>query len=185
MALDKVVKDIIESAKREADSLVQDAERQRDQILGEADQSISQMRERHEKDLEEARKRLRRQEISSAELESKKIVLNKKKEILDRTFEEALEELSSMPPKEKSRIYRKSIEASKDVVPNPKVYCPKGEAEIVSEMEGVKEVEEADIESGLLLESGDGSIRVDYRFRTLLEGIWEQELKNVSNILFG
>jgi V/A-type H+-transporting ATPase subunit E len=41
------------------------------------------------------------------------------------------------------------------------------------------------MESGLILESEDGTIRLDYRFRSILEGIWEKELKNVSNMLFG
>ena len=41
------------------------------------------------------------------------------------------------------------------------------------------------MEPGLILESEDGTVRLDYRFKTILEGVWEKELKNVSNILFG
>jgi V/A-type H+-transporting ATPase subunit E len=46
-------------------------------------------------------------------------------------------------------------------------------------------VQETDMDTGLILESEDGMFRLDYRFKTILKGIWEKELKNVSNILFG
>ena len=39
--------------------------------------------------------------------------------------------------------------------------------------------------AGLVLESQDGTIRLDYRVSTILGSIWEKEMKNVSNILFG
>ena len=185
MALDKVVKDIIDSARREADALIERAEEEKKAILGESEEQISKMRKAQEKDLEDTLKRLRRQEISSAELEAKKIVLNKKKEILDRTFEEALSELSAMPSNDKARVYRKSIEAAKTVIPRPNVFCPRGDSGLLNGIQGLAAVNEMDIEAGLILENEDGSVRLDYRFKTILEGIWEQELKEVSEILFG
>jgi V/A-type H+-transporting ATPase subunit E len=185
MALDKVVKDIVDSARREADALIKSAEDERETILRDARDKVSKMRKAQEKDLEDALKRLRRQEISSAELEAKKIVLNKKKEILDRTFEEALSELSHMPIDDKKRIYLKSIEAAKTVIPQPRVYCPVGDAGLLAGVEGLSSVDEMDMESGLILENEDGSMRLDYRFRNVLESIWEQELRQVSEILFG
>ncbi|HUV25048.1 MAG TPA: V-type ATP synthase subunit E family protein [Methanomassiliicoccales archaeon] len=185
MALDKVVKDIIDSARREADALIERAEEEKKAILGESEEQISKMRKAQEKDLEDTLKRLRRQEISSAELEAKKIVLNKKKEILDRTFEEALSELSAMPSNDKARVYRKSIDAAKAAFPRPKVFCPRGDSGLLNGIQGLAAVNEMDIEAGLILENEDGSVRLDYRFKTILEGIWEQELKEVSEILFG
>ena len=185
MALDKVVKDIIDSARREAEALIRSAEEEKASILGDAEEKISQMRKAQEKELEETLKRLRRQEISSAELEAKKIVLNKKKEILDRTFEEALSELSAIPPSDKQRIYRKSIEAAKTTIPSPKVYCPKGDGALLAGVQGLSSIEEVEMEAGLILENEDGSVRLDYRFRNILEVIWERELKQVSAILFG
>jgi V/A-type H+-transporting ATPase subunit E len=185
MALDKVVKDITDSARREADALIERAEEEKKAILGESEEQISKMRKAQEKELEDALKRLRRQEISSAELEAKKIVLNKKKEILDRTFEEALSELSAMPSNDKARVYRKSIDAAKTVIPRPKVFCPRGESGLLNGIPGLGDISEMDTEAGLILETEDGSVRLDYRFRTILEGIWEQELKEISEILFG
>lgn len=185
MALDKVVNEIVESARREATALIQSAEKERDEILSEADEQIARMKKAKEKELEEALKRLRRQEISSAELEAKKIVLNKKKEMLDRTFTETLVELLAMPSSEKKRIYRKIVEIGRKTIPRPRVYCAIGEAKLLDGIEGILEVVETEMEPGLILENEDGSIRLDYRFRTILQDLWEKELRRVSDILFG
>jgi len=185
MALDRVVKDIVESARLEADALIESAEKERAAILTDTDERISKIRKTKEKELEDALRRLRRQEISSAELEAKKIVLNKKKEILDRSFEETLNELSSMPLTEKRRIYSKSVASAQKGIPRPRAICPRGEKDLLAGTLDLTSVTETDMETGLILENADGSIRLDYRFRILLEGIWERELRQISNILFG
>jgi len=184
MALDKVVENILSSAQMEADKRVQDAEKERARILQETDQKIDKMRKAEEKELQEALLRMRRQELSSAELEAKKIVLNKRKEILNQTFGELLKEFSKMDPKDKSALYKKILADGKKVIHHPKVYCPKGEADLLSGLRGCASLTETDMEPGLILESEDGTVRLDFRLRTILEGIWEKELKNVSNILF-
>ncbi len=184
MALDKVVTDIIDSAEDEASQLINEAEKERQAIMSDADAKISEMRKSNEKELESTLKRLRKREISSAELEAKKIVLNKKKELLDKTFEETLESLSSMSPEEKAALYEKIVASNQEEIPDPVVYCPEGEKNLLEEADAAS-VEEQDMEGGIILENQEGTIRLDYRFRTILEGIWETELKEVSDILFG
>jgi V/A-type H+-transporting ATPase subunit E len=171
MALDKVVKDIIESARREAEALIERGEEERETILRGTEEKALKLRKAQERELEEAVKRLRRQEISSAELEAKKIVLNKKKEILDRTFEETLGELSAMPTNDKKRVYRKSVDAAKKVISRPKVFCPRGEAGLLAGLTDLASINETEMDAGLILENEDGSILLDYRFRTILESI--------------
>jgi len=185
MALEELVKDILETAKREAEAITRKAEEERESILSSADEKIAKMRKTKEKELEEALKRLRRQEISSAELEAKKITLNKRKEILDLTFKQALSELMAMPSTDKRRIYLKSVETGRKILPNPRVYCPQGEGELLEGVDGLSEVMEREMEAGLILENADGSMRLDYRFRTILESLWERELKQTSTLLFG
>jgi V/A-type H+-transporting ATPase subunit E len=184
MALDKVANDILESGRKEAYKRIQEAEKERARILQETDQKIEKMQKVEEKELQEALRRMRRQELSSAELEAKKIVLNKKKEILDRAFEEILRELSSMDPKEKANLYKKSIANGKKVIHHPKVYVPKHEGDLLAGTRGCDSINETEMDSGVILGSEDGTVRLDFRFRTILEGIWERELKSVSDTLF-
>lgn len=185
MALDNVVSQILASAQQEADKLVKDAEGERSSILHQADESIAAKKKVSAKELEQAVLRLRQQELSSAELEAKRVVLNQKKEVLDDTFQQTLKELNALPADEKARLYNKIVSKGSAAIPHPKVYCPKGEGRLLAGAIGVRTIQETDMEPGLVLESEDGSISLDYRFKTILEGVWEKELKNVSHTLFG
>jgi V/A-type H+-transporting ATPase subunit E len=111
-------------------------------------------------------------------------VLNARKEMLDRTFEEVNSQISEMSSAEKARLYGAILEKGRNVIKDPKIYCPMGEAKLLPVKNG-ENVEEVKMGSGLILESKDGTVRIDYTFKTILQGIWEKELKNISNILFG
>lgn len=185
MALDNVVGQILESANKEADKLIQDAEKEKTSILKQADDQIAVKHKAEQKDLEQTLVRMRQQELSSAELEAKRVTLNARKQVLDNTFQSTLKDLSSLGPEEKARFYKKILTNGLAIIPNAKVFCPKGDTKIVSGVPGVRSVIEKDMEPGLVLESEDGTVSLDYRFKTILDGIWEKELKNVSNILFG
>jgi V/A-type H+-transporting ATPase subunit E len=41
------------------------------------------------------------------------------------------------------------------------------------------------ITGGLILESKDGTIQVDMQYRTILQTVWDREMKSLSDILFG
>lgn len=183
MALDKVVEEILESARKDANQLIASAEKEKSSILQLANENIANRRKEQDKQLEEMVRRLRQQEVSSAELDAKRIVLNTKKEVLDRTFKETVEELSKLGDAEKVGLYTKMLAEGTKVLASPKIYCPKGDAKFIRTAIGT--VVETDMEAGLILESKDGMVLLDYRFKTILDGVWEKELKSVSNLLFG
>ena len=185
MALDKVVGNILETANKESAARIATAEKERATILQQADETIANKKKAQEKELEIALKRLRQQEISSAELEAKRIVLNAKKEILDRSYQETLKDLESMSETEKTKVYQTILTNAKKIISKPKVFCPKGESRLVQKDIEITSVTEMDMAPGLILESQDGTVRLDYRFNTILGAVWEKELKNVSNVLFG
>ena len=185
MALDKVIGNILESANKESAALVAAAEKERAGILQQADGTIAEKKKAQAKELETLLKRMRQQEISSAELEAKRIVLNAKKEMLDRTLGETLKEMESMSPADKAQMYQKILVKAKNVIVNPKILCPRGESSLVPKDSGAVSVTETDMGAGLVLESQDGTIRLDYKFATILESAWEKEMKNVSTVLFG
>jgi V/A-type H+/Na+-transporting ATPase subunit E len=184
MALDKVVEDILESARKDASQLIATAEKEKASVLQQANESIAAKRLEGQKQLDETIKRLKQQEVSSGELEAKRIVLNVRKDVLDQVSAGTLKELASMPDSEKARLYTKLLTNGATIIPQPKVFCPKGEAKLLSGVAGVGSIQEIEMEAGVILESKDGMFRLDYRFKTLLEDVWEKELKNVSNILF-
>jgi V/A-type H+-transporting ATPase subunit E len=175
----------MESAQATANELIQGAEMEKAAILTQADDKVAAKRLAQQKELEVALKRLKQQEISSAELEAKRVILNAKKDVLDKSFQAALSSLLNMDEGNRGRMYRKILDGGKNVIKSPKVYCPRGESKLISGMVGVGSVVETDMEPGLVLEDATGTVRLDYRFRVLLDSVWDKELKNVSNILFG
>ncbi|MDY0293047.1 MAG: V-type ATP synthase subunit E family protein [Candidatus Methanomethylophilaceae archaeon] len=185
MALDGVKKEIVASADKSIAAIKAEADAEVQRIVTETDTIISEMKEKEDKKLSEAIERLNRQELSSAELESKKIVLSKKKEILSQAFAETLDALESAPKDKKLEQYKGMIEAAKSVVSEPKAFIPLGDG-FTAEQLGVASVEEvAGIKAGLILQSEDGSVEIDLQYRTLLQTVWDREMKNLSDILFG
>ncbi len=185
MALDDVKLEIEKSAQQKAAAIRAEADAEVAAIAAQADKEISAMKEREDKRLAESVLRLKRQEVSSAELESKKIVLAKKKEILSRAFDETLADLEAASDKEKAEVYRKMIASAASVIENPTVYVPAGSSVSAADLGVSKVVPREGIVSGIILENADGTLQIDMQYRTILQTIWDRELKSLSDILFG
>jgi hypothetical protein len=82
-------------------------------------------------------------------------VLNARKEMLDRTFEEVNSQISEMSSAEKARLYGAILEKGRKVINDPKIYCPIGEAKLLPVKNG-EDVRRGQDGSGLILESKDG-----------------------------
>ncbi len=185
MALENVTKDIQADADAKVRSIQDGAKAEIDRIFADAEAAISDMKEREDKKLESEIGRLDRQVISSAELESKNLILAKKKEILARTFNDVLAELESSSKKDKLARYKSLIEEAGQLIPDA-IAVISDKDDFSAEELGVEAVEKDNrIVAGLILRSKDGSTEVDLQYRTLLTGIWDSNLKALSDILFG
>ena len=185
MAFEDVMKEILADANEKVKSIQDSAREEIAKIDSDAEAKISEMKVNEDKRLKSEIELLRRQEISSAELESKNMVLAKKKEILSRAFSEALAEMEGAPKKDKLDRYKKLIKDSKKLIAKPIAVISDKDGFSAEEL-GVEAVEtDKKIRAGLILRSKDGTVEVDLQYRTLLEGIWSRELKALSDILFG
>jgi V/A-type H+-transporting ATPase subunit E len=184
MALDNVMEEIKASADKQASEIDSQAAAEVKAIQAEAEALIADMKEKEDKKLKEAIERLKRQELSSAELESKKIVLSKKKEILAKAFETVLAYLESAPRDVKLEQYKKMAKLAKTVIDKPKAVISQKDDFTAKEL-GVKSVEnDPRIRAGMILQSEDGTVEVDMQYETLLRAIWNREIKTLSDILF-
>lgn len=185
MALDNVTKEITADAQAKVARIKEAETAEIAAIRAEADAAIAELKEKEDKKLKEAIELLSRQESSSAELESKKIVLSKKKEILAEAFEVALADLESADKATKVARYKAMIRAAADVIDQPKVFVSKDDDVTAADL-GVSSVAvDNRIKSGIVLQSADGSIEVDMQYETILRTIWDKEIKQLSDILFG
>ncbi len=185
MALANVTQEILKAADEKAAALKAEADAEIAKINADADVKISEMKDKEDKKLKEAIERLSRQELSSAELESKKIVLAKKKDLLADAFESTLADLENASSDKKLVQYKAMVEAAKKIIENPKAIMSENDSFTAADL-GVSSVEkDSRITAGLILQSEDGQVEVDMQYSTLLQSIWDREIKSVSDILFG
>ena len=79
----------------------------------------------------------------------------------------------------------KMVKASKNVISKPKAYLAEGDKFTAKEL-GVSSVAvDSRMTGGIILESEDGTIQIDMQYKTLLQTLWDREMKSLSDILFG
>ena len=184
MALESVTKEIEAEAQARAAVILKQRDDEVRAINEKADAQIAEMKEKQDKKVAETVGNLARQERSSAELESKKVVLSKKKEVLNRAFETSLRDLENMPADKKLAYYKAMVASAKDVIPEPKAVISVNDKFSAADL-GVSSVEQSSkVRSGIILQSEDGKIEVDMQFSVLLKSVWDSNIKEISEILF-
>ena len=185
MALEKVTQEILKDAEAKAAAIKTEADAEIAKIRADTDAKIAEMKEKEDKRLKDEVERLSRQEVSSSELESKKIVLSKKKEVLTKAFEATLADLENAPKDVKLGHYKAMVKSAKKIIAKPKAFMSENDSFTASQL-GVSEVvKDSRIKAGLILQSEDGQIEVDMQYSTLLQEVWDDEIKAVSDKLFG
>ncbi len=185
MALDNVTAEIKTLSKEAVAKIEAETAAEIARIQSETESKIAGLKESEDKKLADTIDRMDRQEVSSAELESKKIVLAKKKEILSEVFDETLAELETESDDKKLAQYKSMVEYAKTVIPEPIAIMSENDKFTAKDL-GVKKVEkDSRIVAGLILQSEDGQIEIDMQYSALLRMVWDRGIKNVSDILFG
>lgn len=185
MALENVEAEIGRAAEEKVKAMMAEADAEIQKINADADAEIAAIQEKESKREVDTIDRLRRQEVSSAELESKKVVLAKKNEILVSIFEATLAELEAAPKADKLEQYKAMVAAATKAIGKPKAYMSDKDGFTASELGATKVLKDANITGGLILESEDGTLQIDMQYKTILRQVWDKELKELSDILLG
>ena len=76
------------------------------------------------------------------------------------------------------------VSSAAAVISNPKVYVPADCGASAADL-GASEVIKSDkISAGIILENDDGTLQIDMQYSTILQSIWDREMKSLSDILF-
>ncbi len=182
MSLDHVKKEIIDHAEEEAKQIVSAAKEQvkkdTDISHGIADAFEAEVDAALKKELEALDKRY----YASMQLLSKKILLQKKKELLEELFSEFSTSLAKMPKAEKAKILQALVDRAKKQCALGKIYCAAQDVSIVNGL--FSAVEHKPLIGGIVAESKDGHYRFDYSFDTMLSQLEEKKLQEVYLLLF-
>ena len=183
MGLNDVRQRIVEEAEKKAALLVRDAAAEGQKITADAQREVKE----HEKELrahsEKMLSALERKELAAAEYEGKKVLLDKKRGIIDQVMSEATQELRRMPSHEREQMLTLLLKQARSDLDVKTVYVNKQDKTCIKE-KGIT-VKENAIIGGLIAETADGRMSVDLSFEELLAQIRETYLRELSEVLFG
>lgn len=181
MGLEAVKEEILDSAREQADSILAEARKESNKTAREAEKKIGEMQQKVDAGEKKAIETIKRQELASAELENKKMLLEAKKQLIESAFEEARKKLELLDDKKRESYIKKLLEKAKNDIEVSHAYCSKKDAKFLKGLNA----EPINIIGGLVAENKEKIIRVDYSFETLLDSIKESELQSINKILFG
>jgi len=191
IGLEKLVKEIREKAKAEADRLHAEAKADSDQILAAAGKKAETIKLTAEDEVKKQSGHIVSQDVSAANLLVKRELLNTQKALLDQVYEATRKEIVALPESFHKEAIRKLLADAKKEIPSGTVYCNARDLAaakaLVAEAEFSKFKVGApvDIDGGILIEGEGAALQIDYSYRTFLAKVWESGLKDASDILFG
>lgn len=114
MALENIINRIIGDAEKKAQSFIDSQQEKADEITIEADKKIEAYRNKGEDKASNTAKSMNDVADVIVELEISKIELHKKRELIDKIFELALEKILKLPKAEYKKIILKSLDDLRD-----------------------------------------------------------------------
>lgn len=181
MGLETVKEEIISNAKARAASIVQEVRKEAHRITKETESRIEKMKQDKEAETKKLFDAIKSQELASGELESKKMLLEAKKEMIEKVFAQANKRLVNLEDKKMEAYIRKLVDRARNEIGIGYIFCSKKDAKFIKDFT----VEPVNIIGGIVVENKEKTVRIDYSFETMLQSIKENELQSISKLLFG
>ncbi|MBN2454151.1 hypothetical protein JXB11_01255 [Candidatus Woesearchaeota archaeon] len=180
MGIEKVKDDVLEKANKEAEKLIGEGKAEARRIMKEAEKALDKKKEQEASSIEKMKEGMKTRMVSAAELEAKKGMLNARKKALDKVLEKVKAKVKSLPESKRLSHIEKLLERAKKELEIAKVYCAEQDARLVSGYN----VKKAEMLGGLMAENSEGNVIVDFSYDSLLEELYRDMMKEISESLF-
>lgn len=184
MGLERVVQKVLDKGKEDADAIIDEGKKEAQAIINEANKKAKKMIEGKKKEAREEIQRVRRWELSAVEIEAKRNILNAKKQLLDNVYNITLEHLSTLSKEKREAILKVLISKASKEFKRGYIYCNDKDAKFVMRKENLKFGGNIDCIGGIIVENEEKTVKIDYLYETILNEVWRESLKRVSDILF-
>jgi V/A-type H+-transporting ATPase subunit E len=185
MGLEAVLEKIKEAGKAECKSMKAEAEAEAEKVTSKAKAEAEEAEKKHAGTVLSEIERLKTQELSSAEIEARKTVLNAQNDVLEKLRSSVLDAFGKLPKDKRDAILKKLITEAAGEIPSGTIRCAKAGAETVKKLAKYTMGDPIDSTGGFIVTSEDGSVTLDMRFETKLENIWNEHLRDITKRLFG
>ena len=190
MSLDTVVEDIRDEARAQAEEIRAEADQQAEEIIADAEAEAERIREEREREATRQVEQEREQKLSGAKLEAKQARLEARRGVLQEVREEAEQAIADLEDgrEELTRALLEDAAGEFDDDATVEVYGrPDDQAlleSILADYGGYEYGGEFDCLGGIVAESEGSRVRIKNTFDSVLEEVWEDNLRAVSDRLF-
>jgi V/A-type H+-transporting ATPase subunit E len=191
MSLDTVAGDITEEAEERAARIREEADARAEEIVAAAEDDAAEIEAEREREIETTIEREREQQLSSAKLEAKQQRLEAHRDVLEEVREAAAARVAELSGDRREALTRallvdaaREFEAGATV----EVYGRADDADlldaVLADYEDFERAGEIDCLGGIVAESERSRVRVNDTFDSVLDTVWDEELRAVSDRLF-
>jgi len=190
MELEAVALDLQEKAKREAEAIREESRRQTGRVLSAAQQRAGEIKLAAEEEANRQAARIVDLEVSSAGLAVKRMLLNTQKDLLDQVYRATIDAIGRLPENFRKDSLRPLLAKTKKEIKEGSVFCASRDTQALKEIlagsdfSGFRFGGTLEIPGGIIVESTNGQLKIDYGYRTFLDRVWEAGLKDASDLLF-
>lgn len=192
MSLDTVVEDIRDEARERAEEIREEGKQRANDIIAEAEQDADDIIAEAEREAERTVEQEREQKLSSANLEAKQKRLEARREVLQSVREDVEARIADLEGERRRELTRALLDATAgefDDADSVEVY---GRAEdqdlleeILADYPDFQFAGEYDCLGGVVVESERSRVLVNNTFDSVLDDVWEDNLREISDRLFG
>lgn len=188
MPLDAVLEEIKRKGEEEVRRIEAETKKEVERLIAEAKAEAEALLKRAREEVEKEGEALRKQEISSLNLELKRMMLAKQREITEEVFRKLRQRIAEMDEKTRKSILKKLIE--RNAREGMLLYVRKEDEELVREIIKKSKLElkiagNISALGGVVLEDPSGEVRINLTFDEMLSQLYEKKLGEVAKLLFG
>jgi len=193
MSLETVVEDITDEARERAREIREEAEARAEEIVSEAEADAEEILAEAEDRAESRIAQERDQKLSSAKLEAKQMRLEARRDVLEEVREAVEDRIASLEGDQREELTRELLAAAAEEFADADTVQVHGRADDRELIESILEDDayeaytfagEYDCLGGVVVESEGSRVRVNNTFDSVLEDVWDDDLREVSDRLF-
>ncbi|MFQ3295901.1 MAG: V/A-type H+-transporting ATPase subunit E [Halobacteriales archaeon] len=191
MSLETVVEDIRDEARARAEEIRNEADERAEEIVQEAESDREEILDDAEREVEQQIEQEREQKVSSAKLEAKQERLEARRDVLQEVRTRVEKRLATLEDDRRRELTRELLDAAVaefDPDATAEVFGRPDDEDllrsILEEYDAAEYAGEHDCLGGVVVEGADSRLRVNNTFDSIIDEVWEDNLKDVSNRLF-
>jgi V/A-type H+-transporting ATPase subunit E len=188
--LDTVVEDVRDEARARAEEIRGAADAEAEEIIAEAEADAEEIRDERLAAVERQIDQEREQTVSSAKLEAKQERLGARRDVLEEVYDDVESAIAGLEGDRRRELTQTLLDASLAEFDDDEpvsIYARSSDVELVEELLADTHAEvdgEVECLGGVVAESDTSRVRVNNTFDSVLESVWDDELKQVAERLF-